>query len=138
MNVLIFNKTMEVVVDKFCRYAVIIPQVLEQRLFELCRNNDYIVLVWFNKAPWWSYEHAFLDDDTVSWISWVRDHVSYLICFLQDNPTVFFITTVACKEKGNEVVCREVDKVRFTTVVLDFSENFKISRFFYQLCRHVL
>ena len=78
---------MDIIVDNFCRYAVIIPQVLEQGLFEICRNNDYLVIAWLNKAFWRSYEYAFLDNDAVPWISRGLDHVAYLIFFLKDNPT---------------------------------------------------
>ena len=65
MNILVSNNPMDVIVDNFCKYAVIIPQVLEQLLFEVCRNSDYIVLIWFNKPPWRSYEYALLDNDAV-------------------------------------------------------------------------
>ena len=60
------------------------------------------------------------------WIPRVRDHVSYHIYLLENNPSIFFRLTVAGEEKGDEVVCSEVNQVRFTAVVLDFGEDFKI------------
>ena len=65
------------------------------------------------------------------------NHVSYLIGFLQDNLAVFVRVTVAGEKKGDEVVGREVNKVGFTTVVLDFSENLKINGFIGILSGHV-
>ena len=51
MNILVSNKPMDVIVDNFCKYAVIIPQMLEQWLFEVLWNNNYFVIAWFNKNP---------------------------------------------------------------------------------------
>ena len=63
------------------------------------------------------------------WVSRTLYYVLYLLSFLQNNPTLFNIVAIAGEEKCNEVVGRKIYQVGFTTVVLDFSKNFKIYGF---------
>ena len=85
-----------------------------------------IGFVWFDKTLGWSYKDAFLGDNTVSRIPRALYHVSYFLNFLQDNTAVFIVGSIACKEKSDEVVSREVDEISFAAIVLDFRENLKV------------
>ena len=57
------------------------------------------------------------------------DPVVNWIGFLEDNPTIFIRGTVAGKEESDKVVGTKVYKVRFSFVVLNFGEEFKINSF---------
>ena len=60
------------------------------------------------------------------WVPRRLNHILYLPCFLENNPAVLVRLAVTGEEKGNEIICREIDQVCFATVVLEFSEDFKI------------
>ena len=66
MNILVSNKSMEVVVNGIRRYVVIFLQVVQYRLFKVFWNVDY--MVWFNKTPGRLHECALLGNDAIYWI----------------------------------------------------------------------
>ena len=122
-KVLTCNKSMEVRIDNFSRYAEFTFEIFQYRLFEVFRNNDDMGISRFKKAIRRSNEYAFLYIRTTLWY-WVprcfNPFAHRPIFVLQNNPTFFKRGSVTSEKKSYAVVSCEVNQVGFTSKVLNF------------------
>ena len=65
MDVLKFNKSVQVIVDGFCRYAMIFSQMIQYRPFKVFWDADYIVWLRLNKAFLRLNKYALLSNDAI-------------------------------------------------------------------------
>ena len=107
MDILYSDESMEVVVDSFGGNVVVLPQIVQHRLLEILGNNNLIV--WCNETPGILHKYALLRFHAINRLRRFFDLITVRLLFQQDNPAIFVGKSVAGKEKGNEIVGREVD-----------------------------
>ena len=129
MRVLISNESMEIVVDGFCRYAVMFFQVVQYRLFEACWDSDYII--WLNNSSRRPNEYTLLGYDAISWVLRFFLNSILVLRFLsqEQNPAGFIKEAIAGEEEGYMAISRKVDKIGVPSIVLEFSPDFNLLLF---------
>lgn len=128
MSTLVFDKSMNIIVNSFCIDVMRFSQKFQNDIFEIAWNVDYMrPLLLFQITFLRLNEYAFLSISPIFRSARISDAFTCVLRIFQYNhPAILLHSAITGKEKSDEVFGGKVYKISFASKVLKFRQDFML------------